>query len=159
MCKVQAAVHGYKRAGKRTRGGGGERASKQKGQLVNNRRDVYGDNIEGMRRRLVYVHKGIINGASGEKFLIQRGMINKWHIENYYRIVGAVGHAARLIWRWEFGGPNIRFVDLDVLEEVFVWVSGWLPMSRHGIGVLLHPPVPSDCSTIVAGEVILMEMR
>ena len=78
-----------------------------------------------MRRRLVYVHKGIINGASGEKNLIQRGMINKRHIENYYRIVGAVGdqsfvveHATRLIWRWKFGGPNIRFADLDVLEEL-----------------------------------------
>jgi len=142
------------------------RGSKQKGQLVNNRKDVYGDNIEGMRRRLVYVHKGIINGASGERKLIQRGMINKRHIENYYRIVGALGnqsfaveHAGRLIWRWVFGGPNIRFVDLDVLEEVFVWVSGWLPVFRHGIGVLFHPPVPRDCSTIVAGEVILMEMR
>ena len=136
-----------------------------------------------MRRRLVYVHKGIINGASGERKLIQRGMTNKRHIENYYRIVGALGnqsfaieHAGRLIWRWVFGGPNIRFVDLDVLEELqrgvskvvrdsretthaFVWVSGWLPVFRHGIGVLFHPLSPRDYSTIVAGEVILMEMR
>lgn len=29
-----------------------------------------------------------------------------------------VEHTVRLVWRWEFRGPNIGFVHFDVLEEL-----------------------------------------
>jgi hypothetical protein len=89
-------------------------------------------------------------------------VLNKRHIEDH-RIVGAVGsiiveHAVGLVWRRELWGANIRFVNFNVLEEVFIWVSSWLSMSRQGVGVICHSSVPLDCLTIVAGEVVLMEM-
>jgi len=87
-----------------------------------------------------------------------------------------VGHAVRLVWRRELGGPNIGFVNFDILEELqggvskvvsdgkgttnaFKWVSRWLPVFGHGVGILLHSSVTGDCFTVVAGEVVLMEMR
>jgi len=87
-----------------------------------------------------------------------------------------VEHAIGLAWRGELWVPDIGLVDVDILEElqrgvskaysdvektthIFEWVIRWLPMFRHGIRVLLHSSVPGDCSTIVTGEVILMEMR
>ena len=84
-------------------------------------------------------------------------------------------HAVGLVWRWGLRGANIRFVNFDVLEElqkgvrkvvsdgerttnVFIWVSSWLSVSRQGVGIICHSSIPWDRSTIVTGEVVLMEM-
>jgi len=53
-----------------------------------------------------------------------------------------VEHIVTLVWRREFWGTNIRFVHFDVLEEVFEWVSRWLPVFGYGVRVFLHSSVP-----------------
>lgn len=50
--------------------------------------------------------------------------MNERQMEDH-RVMGAVGndsivviHAIRLVWRREIWGSNIRFINIDVLEEL-----------------------------------------